>query len=148
VIHTPGVVDKIKAKYDSFMASEYTVDSAVARVGGQTEKMQSLDVAMKYNFALYMTHYMGHLEQLEMMRNVGDINEMSMLEMQKLTYGAEMLQSMSQEIGDLSPDSYTEEGMATRLATQFSWGTRYTPPFTHSQDTVNCVVSTLGKLGK
>lgn len=81
VIHTPGVVDKIRAKYDSFMASEYSVDSAVARVGGETEKMQSLDVAMKYNFALYMTHYTGHLEQLEMMRNIGDIGEMSMLEM-------------------------------------------------------------------
>ena len=43
--------------------------------------MQALDVAMKYNFALYMTHYKGHLQQLEMMRNIGDISEMSMLEM-------------------------------------------------------------------
>ena len=37
-IHTPGVVDKIKTKYDAFMETEYTVDSAVSRTGGtQTE---------------------------------------------------------------------------------------------------------------
>jgi len=38
-IHTPGVVDKIQAKYDAFMASEYQVQSAVDKCGGQTEKM-------------------------------------------------------------------------------------------------------------
>ncbi len=62
MIHTPGVVDKIQAKYDAFMQSEYQVDSAVAKVGGGTEKMQALDVSMKYNFALYLTHYAMHLE--------------------------------------------------------------------------------------
>ena len=46
-IHTPGVVDKIKAKYEAFMETEYTVESAVSKTGGtQTEKMQALDVAM------------------------------------------------------------------------------------------------------
>ena len=38
-IHTPNVVDKIKDKYTRFMESEYSVDSAVARTGAQTEKM-------------------------------------------------------------------------------------------------------------
>jgi len=148
VIHTPGVVDKIQAKYDAFMASEYTVDSAVAKVGGQTEKMQALDVAMKYNFALYLVHYMGHLDQLEVMRNAGDINAMSTLEMYKLIPGMEMLQATMQELGDMSPESYSEEAVAARVCTQYSWGTRYTPPFSHSQDTVSSIVSTLGKLGK
>ena len=37
-IHTPGVVDKIKSKYDAFMQTEYTVENAVGRTGGtQTE---------------------------------------------------------------------------------------------------------------
>merc|ERR1712166_85357 len=61
-IHTPGVVDKLQAKYDAFVETIYTVDSAVARCGGTTEKMQALDVAMKYNFQLYLTHYLGHLD--------------------------------------------------------------------------------------
>ena len=34
LIHTPNVVDNIKAKYDSFMQSEYSVDAAVSRIGG------------------------------------------------------------------------------------------------------------------
>lgn len=33
-IHTPDVVDKIKAKYEAFMDTEYTVESAVAKTGG------------------------------------------------------------------------------------------------------------------
>jgi coenzyme F420-reducing hydrogenase alpha subunit len=38
-IHTPNVVDKIKAKYDKFLESQYTVDSAVNKCGTTTEKM-------------------------------------------------------------------------------------------------------------
>jgi hypothetical protein len=76
-IHTPNVVDKLQAKYEGFLGSTFTVDSAVARCGGTTEKMQALDVAMKWNFKLYLTHYMGHLTQLEMMNNIGDTTEMS-----------------------------------------------------------------------
>lgn len=36
-IHTEGVVDKIRAKYDGFMASEYNVDGAISKVGTQNE---------------------------------------------------------------------------------------------------------------
>ena len=60
-IHTPGVVDKIKAKYDTFMETEYAIESAVSKTGTQTEKMQALDVAMQYNFMLYFVHYTQHL---------------------------------------------------------------------------------------
>jgi hypothetical protein len=55
--------------------------------------MQALDVAMQYNFMLYFVHYSGHLDQLEVMRNIGDLNQMSMLEMVKLMPGAEELQA-------------------------------------------------------
>lgn len=72
-IHTSGVVDKIQAKYEKFLESEYTVDSAVSKLGHPTEKMQALDVAMQYNFMLYFVHYQAHLNQLETMRNIGDL---------------------------------------------------------------------------
>ena len=52
---------EIKDKYDKFMATEYSVDSAVSKTGTQTEKMQALDVAMQYNFMLYFVHYTQHL---------------------------------------------------------------------------------------
>jgi hypothetical protein len=147
-IHTPNVVDKLHAKYQGFTESEFTVDSAVSRCGGTTEKMQALDVAMKWNFKLYLTHYMGHLTQLEMMHNIGDTQQMSVQEMVKLCPGVECMQSMQQEIGNMAPDSYQEEQVVTRVCSQFSWGTKHAPPFTHSQDTVSCIASTLGKLGK
>ena len=146
-IHTPHVVDKIQAKYDSFMQSEYAVASAVSRCGHSTEKMQALDVAMQYNFMLYFVHYTGHLDQIETMRNVGDITKLSWLEMMKHSPGFDTLQSATQEIGDLSPDDYVEDGLYTRLCTQFSWGTRYIPPFVHSNDAINSVAATLGKFG-
>jgi len=147
-IHTPNVVDKLQAKYTGFLGSTFSIESAVARCGGTTEKMQALDVAMKWNFKLYLTHYMGHLTQLEMMHNIGDTTEMSVQEMVKLCPGVECMQSMQQEIGNLAPDSYQEEQVVTRVCSQFSWGTKHAPPFTHSQDTVSCIASTLGKLGK
>jgi hypothetical protein len=53
--------------------------------------MKQLDVAMTYNFMLYLSHYAGHLDQLETMRNVGDIQEMSMMEMLHLMPGMDTL---------------------------------------------------------
>lgn len=129
------------------MATEYSVDSAVSRCGQTTDKMQALDIAMEYNFMLYFVHYVGHLDQLETMTNIGDVSKLSSLEMAKHSPGMDALQSMNQEIGNLSPEDYNEDGMYTRLCTQFSWGTRYTPPFVHSNDVLNCVASTLGKFG-
>ena len=146
-IHTPDVVDRIRAKYDKFMDSEYAVDSAVSKTGTQTEKMQALDVAMQYNFMLYFVHYQQHLDQLETMTNIGDISKLSMLEYYKLNPGMETLQSSEQEIGNISPDSYVENGVFTRLCTQFSWGTKHQVPFRHSSDTTSCVAATLGKFG-
>jgi len=147
-IHTPGVVDNIKAKYEKFMETEYTVESAVGKTGGaQTEKMQALDVAMQYNFMLYFVHYTQHLDQLETMRNIGDIPALSMMEFWHLNPGMEALQASTQEIGDISPDDYTEDGVFTRLCTQFSWGSRYNVPFKHSSETQNCIAATLGKFG-
>ena len=146
-IHTPRVVDNIRAKYDKFMETEYTVESAVAKTGTQTEKMQALDVSMQYNFMLYFVHYTQHLNQLETMRNIGDINQLSMLEYYKLNPGMETLQSAEQEIGNIAPESYVEDGMYTRLCTQFSWGSRYNVPFKHSSDTQSSVAATLGKFG-
>jgi hypothetical protein len=146
-IHTPGVVDKIRAKYDAFMETEYAVDSAVSKTGATTEKMQALDIAMQYNFMLYFVHYTQHLNQLETMRNIGDINSLSMMEYYKLNPGMEMLQASEQEIGNISPECYVEEGVYTRLCTQFSWGSRYNVPFKHSSDSQSAVAATLKKSG-
>lgn len=92
-IHTAGVVEKVHNKYNNFMKSSYSVDAAVGRLGHGTDQLQALDVAMQYNFMLYFVHYSGHLDQMEVMRNIGDLNQMSMLEMVKLMPGAEELQA-------------------------------------------------------
>ena len=44
-------------------------------------------IAMEYNFMLYFVHYSGHLDQLETMTNLGDITQLSMLELSKHTPG-------------------------------------------------------------
>jgi hypothetical protein len=147
-IHTAGVVSKIKAKYEAFMKAEYGVESAVGQVGHQSEKIKALEVANTYNFMLYLSHYSGHLEQLETMRNVGDVQEMSTLEMVHLMPGVETLGAINQELGNISPEDYVEDGIFSRICTQFSWGSRYNPAFNHSSDTLNAVVATTAKLGK
>ncbi len=147
-IHTPGVVEKIQAKYNKFMSTEYAVDSAVSKCGTQTEKMQALDIAMTYNYMLYMVHYLAHLNQIETVKNIGDMSMMSTLELQKLMPEIETLQSMQSEIGNLAPQDYVENGVYSRLVTQFSWGSRYCPPFVHSSDSITCVTATMAKSGK
>ena len=109
--------------------------------------MQALDVAMQYNFMLYFVHYSQHLDQLETMRNIGDISSLSMMEYTKLNSGMEALQASEQEIGNIAPESYNEEGVYTRLCTQFSWGSKYNVPFKHSSDTQSAIAATLGKFG-
>lgn len=66
------------------MQSEYQVEAAVSKCGVNTEKMQALDTAMKYNFMLYYVHYMSHLDQIETMHNIGDLQQLSMYEMTNL----------------------------------------------------------------
>ena len=110
--------------------------------------MKQLEVANEYNYALYMAHYLGHLEQIETVRNIGDVEQLSMLEMVHLCPGVETLQASEQEIGNMSPECYVEDGIFTRICTQFSWGSRYNPPFVHSSDALSAVVATFAKLGK
>jgi hypothetical protein len=147
-IHSAGVVGKIKAKYDAFLKAEYNVESAVGLVGHQSEKIKALEVANTYNFMLYLSHNSGHLEQLETMRNIGDIQELSSLEMLHLSPGTETLGAINQELGNISPEDYVEDGIFSRICTQFSWGSRYNPAFSHSSDSLNAVVATTAKLGK
>ena len=73
---------------------------------------------------------------------------MSTLEWFKLFSGSEVLPTMNQEIGNMSPEDYNEDGIYTRICTQFAWGSRYNPPFVHSSDALNAVVATMAKLGK
>ena len=145
-IHTAGVVDKIQARYDKFMQTQYNVQSAVAKCGHETEKIAALDIAMNYNFMLYFVHYQQHLNQIETMRNIGDVTAISLLEMLKLT-GFDYLTQMKQETADVSPQDYFEDGVYTRIATQFTWGARYQPPFTHSSDAETALAATLEKSG-
>jgi hypothetical protein len=62
--------------------------------------------------------------------------------------GVDTLGSIHYETANLSPEDYHEDGVYTRVVTQFSWGSRYNPPFSHSQDALNAVVATMAKLGK
>jgi hypothetical protein len=130
------------------MASEYTVDSAVGRLGAASEKIKALDIALQYNYYLYLSHYLEHLTTIETLANIGDVTQMSLMEMTKLNPYAETFELCDTEIGNIAPDSYTEDQVYSRLCTQFNWGTRSTPAFTHSQDTVSCVSATLGKMGQ
>jgi len=147
-ICTPGVVEKIQAKYNQFMESEYGIDGAVAKCGTRTPAMKALDVAMHYNYNLWLQHYLLHLDQIETLHNIGDVTQISKLEMNELFPAFNIYNDCQQEIGNLNPPDLVENPIYIRTATQFSWGSRYCPPFVHSNDAISSVVSTLSKLGK
>lgn len=122
------------------MESEYEVESAVGKIGAMSEKRKTLNDFQTYNYALWMTHYMMHLEQIETMRNLGDImNTSSIKEMKAYQPENDSLGDYHLAIGNLSPDSYVENGVVTRIVTQWAWGEKQTPPFIHSQDAFNVV---------
>lgn len=147
-IHTPDVVSKIKAKYEKFMHSEYDVSDGASRVNTKTDKLSALDVAVTYNYAVWMCHYLEHMTFMEGLTNLGDINDMSTKEITRHSPQIDLMNTISMEIGDISPQDYVENGIATRIVTQFSWGSRVNPPFVHSSDALSSVAATLGKLGK
>ena len=109
--------------------------------------MKQLDIINTYNYTLYLAHYIPHLEQLETMRNLGEITDMSLLEVSHYLAPEVEMESF-QEMGNLSFSNEIEDGWMTRIVTQFSWGTKTNPPFVHSSDALNSVAATMGKLGK
>lgn len=147
-IHTPEVVDKIHEKYEEFFATPFQVDGAVSRCGHRSELMKKLDVTMTYNYHLWLVHYMTHLDSIETLHNIGDPTQLSVQEMTELMPEIDQYNASQQEIGNLSPQDAVENPVVVRLATQFSWGSRYNPPFTHSNDSISSVTATLGKFGK
>lgn len=72
-IHTKNVVGAMKVKYENFMNAEFNVDGAIGQTGTRSDAMKALDVAMHYNYNLWMVHYLSHLEQIETMHNIGDV---------------------------------------------------------------------------
>ena len=147
-IHTPDVVDKMEAKYNLFMQAEYGVDGAVSKLGARTEAMKALDVQMHYNYNLWMAHYLTHLEQIETLHNIGDFTKLSKVEVADLHPDFASMAASRTEIGNMAPGDFVENSHVARIVTQFSWGTRYTPPFVHSADSISTIVTTLSKLGK
>ena len=147
-VHTKGVVEKIHAMYDDFMKQEYNVEAAASLIGTRSDKMKELEFINTYNYKLWLVHYMVHLKQIETLRNIGDVEELSTLEWLHLNSGVESVGNEDWEIGNLSPSSEIEHGVFTRINTQFSWGTRYNPPFVHSSDAINSIIATMAKLGK
>ena len=65
--------------------------------------MKNLDIAMTYNYQLWMVHYMMHLEQIETLNNIGDPTELGRQEMIELYPQTTAYNAMQQEIGNLSP---------------------------------------------
>ena len=59
------------------METEYGIDDGASQVFQRTEKYNALEYAVEYNYFLWMTHYFGHLNQLETMRNLGDVTQLS-----------------------------------------------------------------------
>ena len=130
------------------MKSEYRVDDAASRVDTKTEKFEGLDVAINYNYILWLTHYTGHVNFMEGLTNLGDVTDMSEKEAMKYANQIDVLHQSNIEIGDISHEDYNERSVASRLVSQFSWGSKFTPPFVHSSDALNAIAATLGKLGK
>ena len=76
------------------MEAEFQVEGAVGKCGTRSEAMKNLDVAMHYNYNLWMVHYLMHLDQIETLHNIGDPTELSKMEMAELMPEAEQYASM------------------------------------------------------
>lgn len=82
------------------------------------------------------------------MHNIGDVTQLGGQELNELVPEAPIYEAGQQETGNLAPQDLVENSTVVRLATQFSWGSRYAPPFVHSNDSTSSFVATFGKYGK
>jgi hypothetical protein len=85
------------------METEYAVDGAVSKCGVRTEAMKALDVAMHYNYHLWMMHYIMHLEQIETLANIGDVTQLGRQEMIELYPQAQRYVDIQQQMGNFAP---------------------------------------------
>ena len=85
------------------MEAEFLVDGAVGKCGIRSETMKALDVAMNYNYNLWMVHYLMHLDQIETMHNIGDVTMVSSAEMTELVPEGDLYNSCQMEIGNNAP---------------------------------------------
>ena len=99
------------------METTYDVTDAVSRVDAPNDKLKSLDVAVTYNYTVWMTHYLGHLQFLETLNAVGDPTDLSQGEALKYCDGLDVLHQQEMEIGNISPECYNENGICTRIIT-------------------------------
>ena len=72
---------------------------------------------MTYNYYLWMTHYLNHLEQIETLHNIGDPTELGVMEMKELFPEAGIYTDAQSEIGNLAPPDLIENPLPVRVAT-------------------------------
>ena len=104
------------------MKAEFEVGGAVAKCGVRSEAMKALDTAMLYNYELWLTHYMMHLDQIETLHNIGDPTKLSRMEMHELCPSVDAYNAQHYEIANLAPQDLVEDCEVHRSYTQFSWG--------------------------
>ena len=73
------------------------------RVDTKTQALSNIEVAVTYNYALWMCHYYGHMRFMETLHNVGEITDLSEAEVNKMVGVLDPLHSAEMEIGNVSP---------------------------------------------
>ena len=98
------------------MQTTYDVQDAVGRLDVSTEKLNALDTSVKYNHAIWYGPFQKHLNFMGTLSSIGDVTGISNYEFSKYVSVSHM-QQIEFEIGNFSPDSYVEQGIATRVVT-------------------------------
>ena len=98
------------------METNYDVTDAVGRIDSSTEKLNNLDLAVKYNQAIWQVPYLKHLFFMSTLNTIGDISALSNLEALKYTQ-ADHLGSINFEIGNFAVEDWNEHQMVNRVIT-------------------------------
>ena len=67
------------------METNYDVTDAVGRIDSSTEKLNNLDLAVKYNYAIWNVPYTKHLFFMSSLNTIGDVSSLGQLEAMKYT---------------------------------------------------------------
>ena len=148
-IVTEGLVEKVKANYESLIAETYDTSDAARRVReSEVQEYRDLNNELIYHNLLWKSFYIESLVyyiDLKFVPNIGD-----MMDTEKLDYihSKKVELTRREETHNWLPGSQDDVDIEGYVINQFAWGKKVTTYFKHPSDDFRGIRATKNIMGR
>jgi len=148
-IFTEGLVDKVKANYESLTAEEYNVENVITQlVSTPSKELEEITNELFYHGAVWMNAYTDYSVFLYDLGEYGNSNDYLMHENYDFFYGLETELEELIETHNYFPGSKDDINLRGYYAAQFNWGKKVISFYRHPADDFKAGRATKNILGR